>query len=235
MTTPMRRRTQIRRRIGMLGGPGSHLPRSRAFPARQDGKNAARPRWSRYALVTESPKALRRVDMRGTRKLMAVAAGCVLAVSLAACGGGDEEPAAEDVTPSEAPSDALDVEIDEAIEVIPACTSYFALDLKLSEINSEPDAKKKAKKEMLAELKGLTDTLVTDAEEAYISGDLPERVLVNSNRIQKNLSRVEASEGTDGIKKKQMRRIERSASRIERSCEAAGDMLPQENLDARTA
>lgn len=172
--------------------------------------------------------------MRGTRKLMAVAAGCVLAVSLAACGGGDEEPAAEDVTPSEAPSDALDVEIDEAIEVIPACTSYFALDLKLSEINSEPDAKKKAKKEMLAELKGLTDTLVTDAEEAYISGDLPERVLVNSNRIQKNLSRVEASEGTDGIKKKQMRRIERSASRIERSCEAAGDMLPQENLDART-
>ena len=46
--------------------------------------------------------------------------GCVLAVSLAACGGGDEEPAAEDATPSEAPSDALDVEIDEAIEVIPA-------------------------------------------------------------------------------------------------------------------
>ena len=36
--------------------------------------------------------------MRGTRKLMAVAASCVLAVSLAACGGGDEEPAAEDVT-----------------------------------------------------------------------------------------------------------------------------------------
>lgn len=172
--------------------------------------------------------------MRGTRKLMAVAASCVLAVSLAACGGGDEEPAAEDVAPSEAPSDALDVEIDEAIEVIPACTSYFALDLKLSEINSTPDAKKKAKKEMLAELKGLTDTLVTDAEEAYISGDLPERVLVNANRIQKNLSRVEASEGTDGIKKVQMRRIERSASRIERSCEAAGDMLPQENLDART-
>ena len=56
--------------------------------------------------------------MRGTRKLMAVAASCVLAVSLAACGGGDEEPAAEDVAPSEAPSDALDVEIDEAIEVI---------------------------------------------------------------------------------------------------------------------
>ena len=87
---------------------------------------------------------------------------------------------------------------------------------------------------MLAELKGLTDTLVTDAEEAYISGDLPERVLVNANRIQKNLSRVEAKEGTDGIKKKQMRRIEKSAARIERSCEAAGDMLPQENLDART-
>ena len=173
--------------------------------------------------------------MRGTRKLMAVAASCALAVSLAACGGGDEESVAEDVTPSEAPSDALDVEIDEAIEVIVACTSYFAFDLKLSEINSKPDAKKKAKKAMLADLKGLTDTMVMDAEEAYISGDLPERVLVNANRIQKNLSRVEAKEGTDGIKKKQMRRIEKSSARIERSCEAAGDMLPQENLDARTS
>ena len=108
--------------------------------------------------------------MRGTRKLMAVAASCVLAVTLAA---------ASDVYKRQ--------------------------------------------------------TLITDAEEAYISGDLPERVLVNANRIQKNLSRVEAKKGTDGIKKKQMRRIEKSAARIERSCEAAGDMLPQENLDARTA
>ena len=72
-------------------------------------------------------------------------------------------------------------------------------------------------------------------EEAYISGDLPESALINANRIQRNLGRVANKDGIDGIKNKQMNRIESSASRIERSCEAAGDMLPQENLDARSA
>jgi len=171
--------------------------------------------------------------MRGTRRWAAIAASGALVLSLAACGGGDEPAAEDSVTPSDTPTAALDVEVDEAIQVIPACSSYFAWDLKMSEIEASPDAKKKAKRDMLAELKGLTDQLVLDAEEAYISGDLPERVLVNANRIQKNLNRVKPKEGADGIKKKQMNRIDSSASRIERSCEAAGDMLPQENLDAR--
>jgi hypothetical protein len=173
--------------------------------------------------------------MRGTRKWAVIAASGALALSLAACGGGDEDPAAVDVAPSEAPADALDVEVDEAIQVIPACSSYFAFDLKMSEVAGSPDAKKKAKRDMLAELKGLSDQMVLDAEEAYISGDLPESVLVNANRIQKNLGRVKPKQGTDGIKTKQMNRIEKSAARIERSCEAAGDMLPQANLDARTS
>jgi len=173
--------------------------------------------------------------MRGTRKWAAVVASGALALSLAACGGGEEEPAAADAAPSEAPTDALDVEVDEAIQVIPACSSYFAFDLKMSEVAASPDAKKKAKRDMLAELKGLTDQMVLDAEEAYISGDLPESVLVNANRIQKNLGRIKPKQGTDGIKKKQMTRIEKSSARIERSCEAAGDMLPQENLDARAS
>ena len=172
--------------------------------------------------------------MRGSRKWAAIAASGALAMSLAACGGGDEPAAEEAITPSDAPTAALDVEVDEAIQVVPACSSYFAWDLKMSKIESSPDVKKKAKRDMLAELKGLTDQLVLDAEEAYISGDLPERVLVNANRIQKNLNRVKPKQGTDGITKKQMNRIDASAARIERSCEAAGDMLPQENLDART-
>ena len=172
--------------------------------------------------------------MRRTRTWTAIVASGVLALSLTACGGGDE-PAAEEVLPSDTPSAALDTEVDEAVQVIDACQKYFAFDLKMSEMAAAADAKKKKKRDILAELKGLSDEMVLASEEAYIFGDLPERVLVNANRIQRNLGRVAPKQGIDGIKKKQMNRIESSAARIERSCEAAGDMLPQENLDARTA
>src|SRR6056297_638892 len=175
--------------------------------------------------------------MRGTRTRTAIVASIAsigLALSLAACGGGDEA-ATEEVTPADAPTAALDTEVEDAIQVINACQIYFSFDLKMSEMNAAADAKKKAKRDILAEMKGLTDEMVLAAEEAYISGELPERVLINANRIQRNLGRVKPKDGIDGIKKKQMNRITKSASRIERSCEAAGDMLPQENLDARTA
>lgn len=175
--------------------------------------------------------------MRGTRTrsaLVASIASVGLALSLAACGGGDEA-ATEEVTPSDAPTAALDTEVDDAIQVINACQIYFSFDLKVSEMNAAADAKKKKKRDILAEMKGLTDEMVLASEEAYISGELPERVLINANRIQRNLGRVKPKEGIDGITKKQMNRINSSASRIERSCEAAGDMLPQENLDARTS
>ena len=167
------------------------------------------------------------------RRWMAFAASGALALTLAACGGSDEA-ATDATTPTDAPTAALDTELDEAISVIEACSTYFAFDLKMSEAKASADAKKK-KRDLLAEMKGLSDELVLATEEAYISGDLPESALINANRIQKNLGRVANKAGIDGIKKKQMNRIESSASRIERSCEAAGDMLPQENLDARSA
>lgn len=172
--------------------------------------------------------------MRRTKTWTAIVASGALALSLSACGS--DEPAAEEVTPSEAaPSAALDTEVEEAVQVIDACSKYFAFDLKMSEAAGAADAKKKAKRDILAELKGLSDELVLASEEAYISGDLPESVLINANRIQRNLNRVKPKQGIDGIKKKQMTRITSSAARIERSCEAAGDMLPQANLDARTS
>jgi len=172
--------------------------------------------------------------MRRTRTWTAIAASAVLVLSLAACGGGDDS-AAQDETATDTPTAALDTDVDQAVQVIDACQKYFAFDLKMSEMAGAADAKKKKKRDILAELKGLTDQMVLSSEEAYISGDLPERVLINANRIQRNLGRVAPKQGIDGIKNKQMNRIESSAARIERSCEAAGDMLPQENLDARTA
>jgi len=172
--------------------------------------------------------------MRTRTKIVAGAASAVLALSLAACGGGGDS-ATEAATPTDAPTAALDTDVEDAVQVIGACQTYFAFDMKMSEMNGAADARKKKKRDILAELKGLTDEMVLASEEAYISGELPERVLINANRIQRNLGRVKPKDGIDGIKKKQMNRITKSASRIERSCEAAGDMLPQENLDARTA
>ncbi|HEV8024062.1 MAG TPA: hypothetical protein VGP37_04150 [Candidatus Nanopelagicales bacterium] len=172
--------------------------------------------------------------MRGTRTWTAIVATTALAFTLAACGGGDDA-ASEDPTVTDAPTAALDTDVQDAVQVIDACQKYFAFDLKMSEMAGAEDAKKKKKRDILAELKGLTDEMVLSSEEAYISGELPERVLINANRIQRNLGRVPPKDGIDGIKNKQMNRIESSAARIERSCEAAGDMLPQENLDARTA
>ena len=168
------------------------------------------------------------------RRWMAIAASGALVLSLAACGG-SSEVATDATTPTDAPTAALDTEVEEAIQVIDACATYFAFDLKISETKAATDAKKKRKRDLLAEMKGLSDELVLATEEAYISGDLPESALINANRIQKNLGRVPNKDGIDGIKAKQMNRIDSSASRIERSCEAAGDMLPQENLDARSA
>ena len=169
-----------------------------------------------------------------TRRWSAVAAGGALVLTLAACGGSSEQ-AAVDVSPTTSPSAALETEVEEAISVIDACATYFAFDLKMSEAAGAADARKKVKRDLLAEMKGLSDELVLATEEAYIAGDLPESALINANRIQRNLSRVPNKEGIDGIKNKQMNRIQASATRIERSCEAAGDMLPQENLDARPA
>lgn len=168
------------------------------------------------------------------RRLTAIAAGSALALSLAACGGSNEA-ATVATTPTDTPTSALETQVDEAISVIDACATYFAFDLKMSEAAGATDARKKVKRDLLAEMKGLSDELVLATEEAYISGDLPESALINANRIQRNLSRVPTKQGIDGIKKKQMDRVQASATRIERSCEAAGDMLPQENLDARPA
>jgi hypothetical protein len=171
--------------------------------------------------------------MRRTGKLTAVLASAALALTLVACGS---DAATEDPdTLSEDVAAALDVDLDAGAEVINACAKYFAFDLKMSEVKASSEARKKKKRDLLAEMKGLSDEMVLASEEAYISGDLPERVLTNANRIQKTLGRVANKDGIDGISRQQMNRINTSAARIERSCEAAGDVLPPVNVDARGA
>lgn len=170
--------------------------------------------------------------MRRTGKLTAVLASGALALTLVACGS---DSATDEVDSLEEDvAAALDVDLDAGAEVINACAKYFAFDLKMSEAKASSEARKKKKRDLLAEMKGLADEMVLASEEAYISGDLPERVLTNANRIQRNLGRVANRDGIDGITRQQMNRITTSAARIERSCEAAGDVLPPANLDART-
>ena len=45
---------------------------------------------------------------------------------------------------------------------------------------------------------------------------------------------VWAKDGIDGISKKQLKRINSSAERVEIACVAAGNDLPVENIDARS-
>jgi hypothetical protein len=80
----------------------------------------------------------------------------------------------------------------------------------------------------------MADGMVTDMEASVAAGDLPERSLDNAVRIQTNLDKAATKKGTDGISAAQAERIDKSSQRIEAQCEAAGDLVPQENLDART-
>lgn len=82
--------------------------------------------------------------MRGTRTWTAIVATTALVFTLAACGGGDDA-ATEDATVTDAPTAALDTDVQDAVQVIDACQKYFAFDLKMSEMAGAEDAKKKKK------------------------------------------------------------------------------------------
>jgi len=48
------------------------------------------------------------------------------------------------------------------------------------------------------------------------------------------VNKAKAKDGIDGISKKQLKRINSSAERVEIACVAAGNDLPVENIDARS-
>lgn len=166
------------------------------------------------------------------RILIPIAAGLTLAV--AACSSSTEEAAPTVVaSPSVAPTEEIVVE--EEVILIDGCGAYYEFDLVRSTVASgTEDLTRKQKRELLREYRALADGMVTDMEASVAAGDLPERALDNAVRIQTNLDKAATKKGTDGISAAQTERIDKSSQRIEAQCEAAGDLVPQENLDART-
>ena len=149
---------------------------------------------------------------------------------LAGCSSSAESEVTPTVTP--APSKTTVVV---AVLAQDACDDYFALDLVRSRINGDTgELTKKQKKALLREIQSDTDLMVVSIDSAVIGGELPAKALANAERIQNNVNAANPKKGTDGIKKKSLKRINTSAERIERYCVAAGNDLPIDNINARS-
>jgi len=166
------------------------------------------------------------------RTLLPCALGVALALGGCSSGADEAEPTVA-ASPSVAPSEVPVVE-DEVI-LIDGCGAYYEFDLVRSTVASgTQDLTRKQKRELLRDYRALADGMVADIEASVAAGDLPQRALDNAERIQVSLDKAARKKGTDGISTVQAERIDKSSQRIEAQCEAAGDLVPQENLDART-
>ncbi|HBK38568.1 MAG: hypothetical protein WBH19_09725 [Candidatus Nanopelagicales bacterium] len=156
--------------------------------------------------------------------------GLSASLLLAGCSSSAESEVTPTVTP--APSKTTVVV---AVLAQDACDDYFALDLVRSRINGDTgELTKKQKKALLREIQSDTDLMVVSIDSAVIGGELPAKALANAERIQNNVNAANPKKGTDGIKKKSLKRINTSAERIERYCVAAGNDLPIDNINARS-
>lgn len=157
-----------------------------------------------------------------------------ITVLLGACSSGtDEATPTVAASPTVAPTEELVVEAE--VILIDGCGAYYEFDLVRSTVASgTEDLTRRQKRQLLRAYRVLADGMVTDMEASVAAGDLSERALDNAVRIQTNLDKAATKRGTDGISSAQAERVDKSSQRIEAQCEAAGDLVPQENLDART-
>jgi hypothetical protein len=156
--------------------------------------------------------------------------GLSASLLLSGCSSSAESEVTPTVTP--APSETTVVV---AVLAQDACDDYFSLDLVRSRINGGTgELTKKQKKSLLSEIQSDTDLMVVSIDSAVIGGELPAKALANAERIQNNVNAANPKKGTDGIKKKSLKRINASAERIERYCVAAGNDLPIDNINARS-
>lgn len=170
----------------------------------------------------------------GVRAGLIPLAAVLAAAALSSCSS-EPEQAAETVSASPEASIGTDPTMEEEVILIDGCGAYYEFDLVRSTVAAgTEDLTKKQKRDLLRDYRGLADGMVSDMEASVAAGDLPQKALDNAARIQANLSKAKTKQGTDGIKRVQSQRIDKSAQRIEALCEAAGDLVPQENLDART-
>ena len=159
----------------------------------------------------------------------------VLAAGIAGCSS-DPAPEAGAINPTASPTVAEETLVEEEVILIDGCGAYYEFDLVSSTIAAgTEDLTRKQKRQLLRDYRGLAEGMVTDMEASVTAGDLPQKALDNATRIKSNLDKAKTKQGSDGISRAQATRIDKSSQRIEALCEAAGDLVPQENLDARTS
>ncbi len=152
------------------------------------------------------------------------------AIVLSACSSSAESEVTPTVTPT-----PVETVVPIAALAEDACFEYFSVDLLRSEMNADTSGlKKKQRQALLADMQLSVDQLVVSIDAAVIAGELPAKALSNAERIQNNVNKANPQVGITSINKKQLKRINTSAERIERFCVAAGNDLPVANIDARS-
>ncbi|MDA3021365.1 MAG: hypothetical protein O2943_01620 [Actinomycetota bacterium] len=114
------------------------------------------------------------------------------------------------------------------------CETYFQLDLLRSTVAvGVKDVGKKERRALLVEYQQLLSDLVGTAGDAVNSGELPQQVLTNAEKMQRILDKFGKRDGIDSLSKRQKKLLTLQANRVEARCATAGYALPQENIDAR--
>lgn len=153
------------------------------------------------------------------------------ALFLAGC---SSEP---DVVPSPSPSMVMpspSAVATATFDAEAACQKFFELDLVRSTVAvGTKKMKKKERKALLAQYQQLVTDLVASSDAAFVSGELPQQVKANAEKMQSILDKFGKAKQVSDINKKQTKKLNAQSSRIEEQCSIAGYALPQENIDAR--
>ena len=149
-------------------------------------------------------------------------------------GGCSSEP---EPVPTPSLSSALAAPSEDAVVTFDAqatCETFFQMDLLRSTLAvGVKDLGKKERRALLVEYQQLVADLAGTAGDAANSGELPQQVLTNAEKMQMILDKFGKKDGIDSLTKVQKKRLAVQAGRVESQCATAGYALPQENIDAR--
>lgn len=173
-----------------------------------------------------------------------VVTGILAALALSACSSGDEAstsssasslPSASAVgSASTSATASASAVVDGAAAA--ACVAYFDLDLLNSRyaggaVDDGNMTEKQAKKQMKVKL---TD-LVAQAQAAVADGSADQKMVANSERMQKVIKSLAKKDALSDLSKAKQQKFAKSSLRVQKACERAGYPLPDDNVTARTA
>lgn len=177
------------------------------------------------------------------RGILVVTTLAAATLALAACSSGDD---ASSSTPSSSASTSMAASSSGTPEssgspsadgaAAAACLAYFDLDLLNSQyaggaVKNGNMTEKQAKKQMKAQLK----ELVAQSQAAVADGSADQKLLANAARMQKVVKSLNKPQSLSDLTKQQTTTFAKSSMRVQKSCEAAGYPLPDDNVTARTA